>query len=282
MKIKLKYKKLIIVASMFILGIGTLTFSLSNKSKSDKETIADSKDVVEIDEKEPESQAASFISKDEKATGTEESKETESKEEDLSAEELQFSEEADPITNNLITQYLEAKLEPNIESLTPLVEDIATIDIDSMERETSIIEKYDNVVAHVIDSPKEGTSIVYVEYSIKFYGIETSAPAATRFIVVKESDKTPYIYNGEIEDGINTFINEFEETNTYKDFVDNVNNKLLAALEQDTALAEFNSKLNAGEESTEPESSPETETDTESESTKETQADTEGETTAAQ
>ena len=57
---------------------------------------------------------------------------------------------------------------------------------------------------------------------------------------------------------------------------------MLAALEQDTALAEFNSKLNAGEESTEPESSPETETDTESESTKETQADTEGETTAAQ
>ena len=171
MKIKLKYKKLIIVASMFVLGIGTLTFSLSNKSKSDKEAVADSKDAVEIDEKEPESQAASFISKDEKATGVEEGKETENLDEDSSPEELQFNEDPDPTTNDLITQYLEAKLEPNTESLTPLVEDISTIDIDSMERETSIIEKYDNIVTHIIDSHKEGTSIVYVEYNIKFYEI---------------------------------------------------------------------------------------------------------------
>lgn len=278
MKIKLKYKKLIIVASMFVLGIGTLTFSLSNKSKSDKEAVADSKDAVEIDEKEPESQAASFISKDEKATGVEEGKETENLDEDSSPEELQFNEDPDPTTNDLITQYLEAKLEPNTESLTPLVEDISTIDIDSMERETSIIEKYDNIVTHIIDSHKEGTSIVYVEYNIKFYGIETSAPAATRYIVVKEADKAPYIYSGEIEDDVNTFINQFEETNTYKDFVDNVNDKLLLALEQDTALAEFNTKLNSGEESSEPES----ETETEPISSEETQATTEGETQAAQ
>lgn len=279
MKIKLKYKKLIVYASMFVLGIGTLTFSLSNKSKSDKEAVVDNKDVVEIDEKEPESQMSSFINKGNKPT-----EKSDNLDKDTTSEELKFNEDSDPATLDLITQYLKAKLEPNIEVLTPLVNDISLIDIEIMERETSIIESYDDVTTYIVDSPKEGTSIVYVDYNIKFHGIETSAPAATRFVVVKEADKTPYIYNGEIEDDINTFINEFEETNTYKDFVDNVNTKLLTALEQDTALAEFNSKLNDGEETIETsnETVPETSTEPQEETTSETEDETTSETEVAQ
>lgn len=271
MKIKLKYKKIIVFASMFVLGIGTLTLSLSNKSNSDKETVVDNEDVAEIDEKEPESQMASFINKGDETT---EDEQADKLDEDSAEEEIKFNKDSDPAIVDLITQYLEAKLEPNDEVLTPLVNDISLIDIDVMERETSIIEKYDDVTTYIVESPNEGTSIVYVDYNIKFHGIETSAPAATRFVVVKEADKDLYIYNGEIEDDINTFINEFEETNTYKDFVDNVNTSLLTALEQDTALEEFTSKLNAGEET-----SNETESETSNETQEETTGETESETT---
>lgn len=242
MKIKFKYKKAIVYASMFALGIGTLTLSLSNKSNSDKDVVVDNQDEVEIDEVVPESQAASFIKMKE---------ETEEVLDEEPAEEIEFKKDSDPAIVDLITKYLAAKLEPNEEVLTPLVNDISLIDIENIERETSIIEKYNDITTYVVEAPKEGTSIVYVDYNIKFHGIETSAPAATRFIVVKEADKAPYIFNGEIEGDINNFINEFEETNTYKDFVDNVNASLSTALEQDIALEEFTTKLNAGEETSE-------------------------------
>lgn len=246
MKIKLKYKKLILIISMFALGIGTLSFSLTNKELRDKE-VAKEKDLDDIDKKEPETQVASFLNKgkDDKPQETEDAKEP----------DLEFRVDSDQDIISLITEYMNVKLEPSIELFTSLVNDVSLIDIDAMERETSIIEAYQNIKTFCVDAPKADVNLVYVYYDIRFLGIETPAPAAARFIVIKEDDKAPYIYNGEIGDETNSFIKEFEQSNAYREFVDDVNSKLFAALERDTDLAEFNSKLNEASSTTEETSS---------------------------
>lgn len=259
MKLKLKHKKIIVIISLLVIGIGALTFSLGQNK--DKEVTGDgvgASELVSI-EKTDES-----IEEDESVTEATTEAPTEEP-------EPEFEVDADPEVVSLVSQYMNAKLEPSVEVFTPLVSDISLMDIDKIERETNTIERYDNITVYSIDTEIEGTSLVYVQHDIKFVGIETLAPAATRFLVVKGEDQVPHIYNGEISEENNVFISEFEETNTYIEFVDEVNSRLIAALEQDSVLAEFYSKMYI-EEETEAESESEGETE-ESTETAETESE---------
>ncbi len=264
MKLKLKHKKLIVIISLFVIGIGALTFSF--KRSKDKE--ASGGNVVSSD-------ATSIEQLDESSEGTESITE-DTTEAPTEAPEPELEVDADPEVVSLISQYMNAKLDPSVEVLTPLVSDVSLMDIEKIERETNTIERYDNITVHSIDTEVEGTILVYVYHDIKFVGIETLAPAATRFLVLKQEDQLPQIDNGEISETNLEFIAEFEETNTYKEFVEEVNSGLALALENDSVLAEFYAKMYVDEEETASEkdetASEDTEETTESEESEETEA----------
>lgn len=280
MNLKLKHKKLIVIASLMVIGIGTLAFSLVNGKDDNKEVASNetaSSDI--LSQEDAESQIASFTGKGTNQDTAEEETEAEAG--------LEFQVNEDPEIIELLTAYMNTKLEPSVEAFTPLVNDVSLIDVEAIDRETNIIEKYDNITVNSIDTPEEGTSLVYLYHDVKFIGIDTAAPAATRFLVVKEDDKAPYIFNGEIPEDIKSFIAEFEESNAYIDLVEEVNTKLLEALDKDQVLSEFYQRLydqaSAAEENTEEieatettESSESTETTASSEATDETQAESEG------
>jgi len=237
MKLKLKQKKLIVIASLVVIGIGTLVFSLVNAPDNKELVSKDIEETQELSQLEAESQIASFTGK----SGNQGEEDTAKEAETEPVLELQV--DAEPKTVELITAYMNAKLEPSTEAFTPLVNDVSLLDIEAMERETNIIEKYDNIKVYSIDTPKEGISLIYVYHEVKFIGIETAAPAATRFLVVQEADKAPYIFNGELSEETKTFISEFEQSEAYDNLVEDVNAKLLEALAKDEVLSEFYERL---------------------------------------
>ncbi len=240
MNLKLKHKKLIVIAGFIVLGIGTLAFSLVNGSDKSG-TGKDSAEGEVLNQLDAESQIASFKGKDGIISGDNSTQDTIQAETEEAEPELEVNADADIV--ELIMAYMDSKLEPNVEVFAKLVNDVSLIDIEAIERETNIIEKYDNITVYSIDASKEDVSLVYVYHDVKFVGIDTPAPAATRFLVVKEDDKAPFIFNGEVSEETKAFIAEFEETNAYDEFVEGVNTQLLAALDKDQVLAEFYAKL---------------------------------------
>lgn len=224
---KLKHKKLIVIIALVVIGIGVLIFSMNQNSDQEASGNNTSEDGSENGE----------------SLSAEENGDTEDTTEEETEAEPELALNADPEVVELVSQYMNAKLEPSVEAFTPLVSDISLIDIEAIDRETATIERYDNINIYSIDTLEEGQSLIYVSYDIKIVGIETPAPAATRFLVIKEADKAPYISNGEISEETNEFIATFEETNTYKEFIEGVDTRLQEALEQDENLAGFYAKL---------------------------------------
>src|SRR5699024_8480967 len=106
---------------------------------------------------------------------------------------------ADSEVKELLTKYMNAKLDPKIEDLAALVNDTSHLDLEGIGRSTNFIEKFDNINTYSIDSPKEGTSLVYIYHEIKFIGIDTLVPGISKFLVVKEEGKDPHIYFGDID-----------------------------------------------------------------------------------
>lgn len=267
MKLKLKHKKLIVIASLIVLGVGTLTFSLINND-GNKEVASNKVGESEgeaLNQLDAESQIASFTRKDSDLGDDNSTQDTTA----AAVQEPELEVNADEEVVQLINNYMSGKLEPCVEVFTPLVNDVSLVNVEAMERETIIIEKYDNVTVYSIDTPQEGTSLVYANHDVKFVGIDTSAPAATRFLVVKDDDKAPYIFNGEVSEVIKEFISEFEQSSSYDELVKEVNTKLTSALNQDKELEELYSRLyesNTKAEATEAEESVETQ------ETQETQA----------
>lgn len=262
MKLKLNQKKLIAIASLMIVGIVTLTFALNNKDKGSE--TAKNNETNELNQEEADSQASSFAKPNTEA-------DLESTQESAEAEEkFAFEVNADPEVVDLITQYMNAKLEPSVEILTPLVNDVSLIDVEGIERETKIIERYDNITLHSTDVPEEESSLIYVYHEVKILGIETPAPTATKFIVVKEADQAPRIYNGEISEETNEFIAEFEQSDAYKAFIEDINTKFQEALGKDQVLAEFYAKLNESNKEAEVAATDETETSVETSESEET------------
>jgi hypothetical protein len=277
MNLKLKHKKLIVIVSMCVLGVGMLTFSFTNKSdKSNKSgqaeatnnTLGDSEDDVEP-------QAAGI--------GSSGGKETEPTATPTPEPEpaLVFEVNAYEDINNLITQYLEAELDPSVESFTPLVNDPSLLDVEGIKRKTTFVESVQNISCHSIDAPKENTRLVYVYYDIKFTGIETLVPAINKFLVVTEEGKEPYVYFGDLDEEMETFINEVHESDTYGELVNQVNEKLEQALEQDSVLNEFVTKLQqqtqAEEQSQEEQEQSQDETQEQTQSEEQTQEQTQTE-----
>lgn len=260
---KLKHKKLIVIVSLLVIGIGILIFSI-NKNRNEK------KEGLEEDTNSQTTEVTQDTGESEDIT-----------EEATQEPEPEFDVNSDPDIVTLITEYMNTKLDPSVEALTPLVSDISLINVEAMEKETNTIESYDNLTVYSIATPQEGTTLVYAYHDIKFVGIDTPAPAATRFLVVKEADTVPYIDNGEISPETDEFIREFEETGTYGALVEDVNTKLTAALDTDQVLAEFYLKMHEGigednpEETTETDASAETVEETEVAETTETVAETE-------
>lgn len=234
MKLKLKYKKLIIIVSMVVFAISMLSLSLIGKPEGKK---PDSEGEILSKEVEPETQVASFIKGDKKI------REEETIEEKELEPELVFEVNSDKEVKDLLTKYMNAKLDPKIEDLEPLVNDTSHLDIEGIGRSTNFIEMFDNINTYSLDSPKEGTSLVYSYHEIKFIGIDTLVPGISKFLVVKEEDKDPYIYFGDIEEEVSDFITEFEKTETFTKLIDDVNDKLEKALDEDSVLSEFYAKL---------------------------------------
>ncbi|MBQ3601011.1 MAG: hypothetical protein II992_07415 [Lachnospiraceae bacterium] len=224
---KFKYKKIIIIITMFTMCIGMVTLSLmppTNENKGPKKVEATENPYVftELNDE------ASLI---EDAGIEEEASEFEANQEEIS---------------QLVASYLSSTLTCDLQQLEKIVTDVESIDIEELQAKQRLIAEYKNVESYTIDGLEKGSYLVYVYCELKFTGIETAAPGLNRLYIITDENNQLKIDLSPMSQEMYDFISKADESQEVKKIIDTVNRKLEEAINQDTELREFYSNLNGG------------------------------------
>lgn len=224
---KARYKKLIFLFALWLLGIKMVTFAVNNQDEA-----------IQV-------RPANYLDKNTELASNEDEGQTE---EDIilhrDLEEVNYNllenKNFDDI-NHLIEAYYRAKLTCDIADFEPLVNNIDYINIKDMKRRNKYIENYDNLTCYTWEKDNE-FFVVYVCCEIKFKDIDTAAPSLVRLLVKKENN-VPYIYFGELNKDEEEFVSKIDHSEEVLYLAEQVNGLYEVATQNDSKLAEFRRKL---------------------------------------
>lgn len=215
---KFKYKKMIVIISMCTMFIGFITLYVGVPSAKKSARADNEQNVI--------AQQPQQTSEDTIWQG--------SKQIEVNAyEEI----------NQLIKDYLNARVNCEEEKLKGLISGTSSLDVVELQKKAEHVEGYQNIECYTLKSPTEGIYVVYVYEELKIMGIDTLAPGMIRLLVSLAEDGKPYVYFGPIDDGTLKFMKETEQSEEVKALIEKVNLKLEEAISGDSQLKEFNERL---------------------------------------
>ncbi|HHT96543.1 MAG TPA: hypothetical protein GXZ90_01440 [Clostridiales bacterium] len=213
---RLKYKKIVILTTMFTMGISLLTFSFNN----DKDIIKSKENTEANQEQDLVSKghidnsivvATNNIIKDDLAHNVNHNENDdvtptpeptpEPTPTPFPVYELEI--DAIPEINELIAQYFVAKINCDVDKIKELLSNSSkAIETDILQKETEHIEDFRNIKVYTKPSILEGSYIAYVYHEVKFTSINTLAPGLSKFYIVTDENNDYKIFSGELEDEI--------------------------------------------------------------------------------
>lgn len=220
----LKDKKTIVTCIIAIVIVLILIFLLSQCNKDKTDENVDSTEIIKTNTQEPT--------------------------EDPSYYELK--QDAIPALNDLIATYFTAMENCDVEQYTNVVtgDDMTA---EKLEKKGEYIESYQNITCYTKPGMTDGTYIVYVYYEVKFYNIDTLAPALSQLYVCSNEDGTMYIYAGSLDGELSAYINTMNSAEDVLTLNGETEEKLQAALDSNEKLLLLVQKLREGADYEEPE-----------------------------
>ena len=125
-----------------------------------------------------------------------------------------------PEVTQLITEYYNAAAAGDMDTINSIVN---TYDQETqiyLQKMSEHIEAYQNVVCYTKTGPVDGSYLVYAYYEIKFNDLETAVPGISPYLVYPREDGSLYIYEGDVEDSVNQYL---EDISAQDDVIDLMN-----------------------------------------------------------
>lgn len=219
---KFKYKKIILLVTMSSMGIGLITFSLSNSQG-----------------KESNNKKQAINTSSEQQNNTNETNDGLIKIAEGLVDDGTLQENAYPMINELIEKYLAARVACDMDTIKELVSSTNTISLEILQKESENIESYNNISCYTIKAPDKKSFVVYVYEELKIVDIDTLAPGMTRLYVNINSEGKPIIYFGQVDDETSDFIDATGNDVKVIQLIDSVNKKLEEATTSDENLKSF-------------------------------------------
>ena len=257
---KVKNRKLALIASMSVLGIGLILFSVSgNKDKAvDTSVKVDQQAVVTSEiEKNSGNNVTEQVTTDvtpevnvdnkdgqptEEATPEVTQAITEEATPEPTKDSKALERDAYPEINSLITTYLDAKVSCDEKQLKKCVTNGKYIKLEDIQRKTEYIESYNNIEVYTVKGKGDVDYIAYVYLEIKLTSIDTLAPGMEVFYI-RNTDDGYKVVTGEISDKTADYILESKEREDVQALFATVEQKYDDALAKDEMLKEFDKKL---------------------------------------
>ncbi len=250
---RLKYKKMILLLTMGVMGIGMLTISFDKTSQADTGAVKTVSDLVVNSTKD-------IVSKDMPAKvptpGTNSSITP-----TLALEDpLKLKLNDNPELNNLVKTYYSAMLDTDEDTLSSIVTDPSVINIEVINKKLEYISNIHNIVCYTKPGVNEGDYVVYVAYDMEIASIDTYGPSLDYLYITSINDKL-YVKTGVLDEKIQTLRNEYFNTQEVKDLLKSVNQALTEACKSDQALQEFFDNLTTSIKASESDSTTESSDD---------------------
>lgn len=213
-KMKLKYKKAVIIVSMGTMLIGLMGFSIGvGVSKPSKPAAVQTSQTppppVQTETPEP---------------------------------GYALNESVDEKINDLVQSYFKASVAKDMDALGEIVTNISYVNENQLKVKYEYVEDVQNVECYLIDGPEEGTYLVYVYSELKIKDVDTLAPGLSRFYIITGEDGKLKVFFG-ADSKIESFIEKADGSEEVKKLVSKVQTRLEEALSSDERLKEFNKRL---------------------------------------
>lgn len=160
-----------------------------------------------------------------------------------SVSEEPLEENAYPEVNELVKNYYKALADGDMDNVVAnrnYTEDTERI---RLEKKSEYIDSYENIICYTKKGLLENTYLAYVYYEVKFKDIDTLAPALnTLYICPNESGKL-YIYEGEIDDNVSSYLKALSTQDDVLDLFNRVQVSYNEVIEKDEKLNEFLTEL---------------------------------------
>ncbi len=147
--------------------------------------------------------------------------------------------------NTLVTDYLTACKEGNMEQLQKLVSNGEELTKEQVQKQYEYVEKIQNIDCYTLPGPDAGTYLVYVYYELKFVNVNTPAPGLMQMYVSETNDSTLVILLDELDSHVEEARAEAIQREDVKQLIEMVNKNLTDAANKDAALKELITKMNA-------------------------------------
>jgi hypothetical protein len=228
----------------YILGIGLVAiifaislYSINNnkKNSTDPEVSSDIASTKSAESAESQVYSAADVAASEAAA------EADAKVE--SAEVIE-DQEAEADMDVLVKEYFDLTGDYNIDILTSRTKEDKKKGQQVFDRKKEIVEKYDNIEEIIKPGQTEGTYIVFTTYDIKLKNVETLVPGMSVLIISKDESGKLLINNTPNDDSLTEYINQIASEDELKAIIEGVNEKLAAAMKEDSSLKQLVEYLN--------------------------------------
>lgn len=217
-RVKLKYKKMVIAISIGTICIGGIAYTFASKD-SGKVKNNGTKQEISVTDKNFES-------------GTYKS----------GSKKLVLEKNAHPEINELVKGYFTARASVDMDKLGTIVSNIANIQEDELKSVAEYVEGYENIDCYTVDSVEKGSYVVLAYTDIKLKGIDATAPGLTGLYVNKDDKGNYVVFNGLLSDELNAFRQTVYDCEGVKDLINHVQDKYQKALENNKELNDFYNK----------------------------------------
>ena len=158
-----------------------------------------------------------------------------------------------PALNTLMNTYYDSLIACDLDTIHSLVEDDSTYTMEKLEKQRDYIEDYLNVTCYTKPGLNEGEYVLYVYSEIKFANISTPAPQLNHYYVNQPTAGQYQLANGMLDNDKVEYMNAVDDDDDVLALIDEVYQKLNAAMESDETLNSLVQMLNNVPETTEPE-----------------------------
>lgn len=223
MKIKFEKKDLkknliyIVTCILLILLVVLIVLAVRGKGKTDKSKDADDK----------------MVTVDEGKTDSSKNK---------------FQENAYPEVNALVAQYFNACASNDVAVLNQIVSSISDADKTIIQRKSEYIENYNEITAYTKLCPQEGSYLVFATHKIKFVNKDILVPGLETLYIRTADDGKMYIYGGDVEPEVSSYINSAVNSADAVALINKVNDEYVKTLASNADILSFIEKFEGNSE----------------------------------
>ena len=151
--------------------------------------------------------------------------------------------DAYPEVNSLVKQYYQALVDGDMETINSIKNFTDEEEELKIVKKSEFIEGYPNITVYTKKGPEEGSFVAYVQYDVKFFNIDTTAPGLNTLYICMDEEGKYYINANELDEKVVEYLKTISVQNDVVDLFNTVQVAYNDVKTEDAALSAFLDEL---------------------------------------